>query len=52
MKQVQKVMSGKTVEGAFRYLGDQSLLTAKGPRSVDEFLDLAVLEKALETRSA
>ena len=53
MKMVENDKQGKKVEGAFAYLAKtKALLAAKGPKSVEEFLDISRLEQALETRAA
>lgn len=53
MKMVEKVKQGKPVDTSFQYIADaQKLLTSKGPSSVEEFFDLAFLEKTLATRAA
>lgn len=53
MKMIERVQNGKPVDEPFQYIADaQKLLAAKGPTSVEDFFDLAFLEKTLATRAA
>ena len=54
MKMIEKAKAGKKVTGFFKYLADiNNLLSTKCPATtVDEFVDLDILERMLATRAA